>query len=281
MSDRVRTPRRTEADRPAVRPQRRSILRPASQRRPLPVPVLKQRGFGLRWLSLLLVLAFVGGGVFLFTDPMFFVNRVEVGGARYVPAEEIFASSGVAGYHILWIDPQVVAERIIQSPSLSSAEVEAQWPARVVIVVREREPALVWQQGDQSYWVDVNGHLMVMRRDLPGLVRVVNESASIPFFCPGPACADDDAISINPAVVRGAQQLKTLRPDLEVLYYDEARGLSFQDERGWRVYVGVGTDMVFKLQVYERLVADLLARGVRLLLIDVSDPAAPYYAEGS
>lgn len=224
-----------------------------------------------------MIVVILGLMVFLFVSPLFYVTRAEIGGVQYVTAEEIFTASGIAGYHILWIDPEVVAERIAQSPSLSAAEVIVQWPARVVIIVREREPALVWQQNDQAFWVDVNGNMMVMRRELPGLVRVINEGTDIPFHCPGPACTDENSISIEPQIVMGAQQLKTLRDQIDVLYYDPARGLSYQDPRGWRAYFGGGTDMVFKLQVYERLVVNLEQRGIRPSGIDVSNPHAPYY----
>lgn len=219
----------------------------------------------------------LAGGVILFTNPMFYVMRAEIGGVRYVPAEEIFTQSGIAGFHILWVDPDVVAERITASPSLSSAQVVVQWPSRVIILVREREPALVWEQGGARYWVDVNGNLMLMRRDLPNLVRVVNEGEAIPFYCPGPACVEGGVVSIDPAVVLGAQQLKTLRNQIDVLYYDPVRGLSYQDGRGWRGYFGIGTDMDRKLQVYEALVASLEERGVRTTYIDVSNPGAPFY----
>jgi cell division septal protein FtsQ len=219
----------------------------------------------------------LAGGVILFTNPMFYVMRAEIGGVRYVPAEEIFTQSGIAGFHILWVEPDVVAERIAASPSLSSAQVVVQWPSRVIILVREREPALVWEQGGARYWVDVNGNLMLMRRDLPNLVRVVNEGEAIPFYCPGPACVEGGVVSIDPAVVLGAQQLKTLRNQIDVLYYDPVRGLSYQDGRGWRGYFGIGTDMDRKLQVYEALVASLEERGVRTTYIDVSNPGAPFY----
>jgi hypothetical protein len=163
------------------------------------------------------------------------------------------------------------------SPSLDDAQVVVQWPARVVILVQEREPSLVWEQEGRAYWIDVNGNLMLARQDIPELLRVVNEGQTIPFRCPGsPGCAED-AITIDPAVVQGAQQLKTLRPELDVLYYDSVRGLSYQDERGWRGYFGLGTDMNVKLVVYETLIENLTARGIRPATIDVSSPEAPYY----
>ncbi len=269
MSQRsIQTPRRTASSRPAARRPARLGVRLAP----------RAEGFNWRWVSMLLAVGLAALGVFLFTSPLFYVTRAEIGGVLYVPAEEVFAQSGVAGYHVLWIDPGEVAPRIAASPSLDDARVVVQWPARLVILVREREPAIVWEQGDARYWVDVQGHLMLLRRNLPALVRVINEGEAIPFQCPGPACSDETgAVTIEQDVVIGTQYLKTLRENIDVLYYEPVRGLSYQDGRGWRGYFGVGADMELKLAIYERLVADLEARGIRPAYIDVSNPDAPFY----
>lgn len=270
MSQPIHTPRRTTTADPVARRQvrrgKRTVAAPA--------------GFNWRWVSLAIVLAILMVMVVIFTNPMFYVQRAEVGGLKYVPPEEVYADAGIARYHILFVDPAQVEKNVLQSPSLESAQVSVGWPARVVITVREREPALVWEQGNDRYWVDVNGNLMQLRRDLPALVQVVNEGDAIPFRCPGPDCPGGaaDTPGIDPSVVLGAQQLKTLRSNIDVLYYDPVRGLSYQDGRGWRGYFGVGTDMDQKLRVYETIIADLTARGVQPAQVDVSNLTAPYYS---
>lgn len=262
----IQTPRRTPANRPAVRPRSRVGVR------------LPEAGpFGLRWISLAITLGLLTALIVVAASDAFRVTQAEVGGVRYVPATEVFTLADVAGDHILSVDPETVAARITASPSIESAQVFVRWPARVIIIVREREPALVWEQGGQRYWVDVNGNLMQFRQELPALVRVVNEGEAIPFGCPGPACHEEGRVTIDPAVVLGTQHLKTLRSNIEMLYYDPVHGLSYQDGRGWRGYFGIGTDMDVKLLVYETLVADLEARGIRPVYIDVSNPDAPFY----
>jgi hypothetical protein len=270
MVDRIETPRRSS--------QRGQYVQPAAKRR---------RRFGLgRYVPVAFEWRWVSGGLvvvlglllaFSFTSPAFYVTRVEVGGIRHVPAEEIFADSDVAGYHVFWLDPETIAARIATSSSIESAAVTLHWPARVVIRVQEREPALVWEQAGVLYWVDVNGNLMRYRRALPSLVRVVNQSDTVPFTCSEPGCPDGSTARIDPVVVLGAQHLKTLRSNIEVLYYDPVGGLSYQDGRGWRVFFGVGANMDRKLLIYEALVEDLQARGIRPLYINVSNPGAPFY----
>ncbi len=273
MTQQIRTPRRGIPGAPAARRRARSRIARA----------VAPAGFNWRWVSLMIVAALAGLLAFIASNSMFRVTRAEVGwvngDVKYVPVEEVFTVADIANQHILSIDPEVVRRRVLSSPSFESAQVVLGWPARVVIVVREREPALVWEQGADRYWVDVNGNLMQMRKELPNLVRVINEGQAIPFQCPGPACPQgaENRVTIDPQVVLGAQQLKTLRSNIDVLYYDPAHGLSYQDGRGWRGYFGIGTDMAVKLTVYETLVANLLQRGIQPVRIDVSNPNAPYY----
>lgn len=238
---------------------------------------IQRLGFAWRWISAAILGVTIATMSFIIFHPMFVVQRAEIGGLRYMPIEEAFTESGVAGKHILLIDPGEAEAALEASPSLESADVVLGWPARVLIRVREREPALIWEQSGRQYWVDLNGHLMVLRRDLPNLLLVVNEGDEIPFQCPGPSCAQQDEITIDPEVVWGAQHLKTLRGNIDVLYYDPVQGLSYQDGRGWRGYFGVGTDMDRKLIVYETLIASLELRGIHPVYIDVSNPDAPYY----
>lgn len=270
MTQQIHTPRRGQPrSEPAVKRRtrsRRSIIAPPA-------------GFNWRWVSGLLLVANAGLLAYLLRNPTFVVSRAEVVGVHYVPASEVYANAGIDGQNIMLIDPAEVERREIESPSLQSARVTVAMPARVVIEVQEREPALIWEQGGDRYWVDVNGNLMQLRQDLPDLVRVVNEGDAIPFRCPGPDCVGDSSqAAIDPAVVLGAQQLKTLRSNIDVLYYDPVRGLSYQDGRGWRGYFGTGTDMDVKLSVYETLIANLTARGIVPAKIDVSNLNAPFYA---
>lgn len=262
----VRTARRSQTRKPAVRRKTRLGLR-----------VAPGVSLNWRWVSLGLTVLTAAGLAALFLSSMFRISRVEVGGAVYIPAEEVYTLSGVAGKHILTVDPAEVKRRVELSPSVESAQVYVEWPARVIVLVREREPAIVWEQGGRQYWVDARGHLMTMRKDIPSLVRVVNEGEVIPFQCPGPACSEDGQVTIDPAVVLGTHHLKTLRSNIEMLYYDPVHGLSYQDGRGWRGYFGVGTNMDVKLAVYETLIEDLEARGVVPVYIDVSNPDAPFY----
>ncbi|MCC6905499.1 MAG: FtsQ-type POTRA domain-containing protein, partial [Anaerolineae bacterium] len=137
------------------------------------------RRINWRYVSGSILVVVVVLTIIVFVSPIFYVTRIEVGGLRYVPPDEVFRLSEAANTHILWVNPQGVKARIEESPGFDSVDVYVRWPARLQVVVREREPALIWEQGGNRYWVDVRGHLMPARRDLPGLVRVINEEDSI------------------------------------------------------------------------------------------------------
>jgi len=78
-------------------------------------------------------------------------------------------------------------------------------------------------------------------------------------------------------VLVGALHLRELRPTIDELYYRPSGGLSYQDDRGWRVYFGTGMDMNQKLVLYEAIVEDLLVRGIHPAYISVSNKSKPYY----
>ncbi len=213
-------------------------------------------------------------GVVFFFSPIFYVTRAEVGNANYLKAEEIFTTANMANVHVLWVDPNVIAKRVANLPNVESAQVFIRWPARVVILLNERSPVLIWEQGDQRLWVDDQGHLMFLRSELPGLITIINEGDPIQFPCTTSDCPPPE---VEESIITGALQLASLHTNLDVIYYDPVHGLSYEDDRGWRGYFGAGFDMEFKLVIYEALTNDLVAEGIQPLYVDVGNPDAPFY----
>lgn len=203
----------------------------------------------------------------LLTDPALFVDGINLGGAALVPGEEIYAESGVARQHIFWVNPVEVQEKVAAIPGIASATVEVKWPNTVTLIVVERIPVVTWVEGDQQWWVDAAGQRFKARGTLPGLLPITLDD-------PGKTYEQ-----IPVAAIEGALQLKALRPNIEMLHYDAAHGLSYQDGRNWRGYFGVGAEMAQKLAVYETLVDNLLSRGIHPLVISVEDLKTPYYRQ--
>ena len=257
---------------PAVRRGRgRARRKPLSAPETMTVPRAGQLDvvFSARMLSGVILFSLLVVLALFFQSDAFYVHRIEVGGLSYLAADEVFTLSEVAAMHIFWVDPAVVRQNVMRSPSVAEAEVLVGWPPHLLqIEVQEREPALIWEQAGVRTWIDVRGRVMPQRTDLEGLLRVVVEDVNTPV---GPN------IVIPQDVVDGALQLKSLYPNIEVLLYNSAEGLGYPDGRGWRVWFGAGTNMPAKLNVYNAIVANLEARGIQPEYIDVGDINAPYY----
>ncbi len=232
------------------------------------LPSLPSVRLGWRMASLAMVLLFGALLFYVLSTPDYFVESVNLGGATYVSAQEIYKASGLGREHIFWVRPDAVKANIEKVPGIISAQVDISWPNRVTITVNERQPKLVWRQGGESVWVDADGAMFPARAELPDLLQVAVDDARLPV-------SKSKGVPIE--AIRGALQLEALRPNIELLHYDSKNGLSYQDGRGWRGYFGVGTSMEVKLAVYETLVANLASRRIQPTAISVANPDAPFY----
>lgn len=267
------TRRRVEAANPALLPKvvipKTAKKRRTRNRRPLqfPTATLKRILTSARWISLGLVLLCAGALALIGSDDTFYLDLIPVEGALTIPPSEIVQASELGNIHIFSADPNAAAARIQDLPGVVSTTVTLAWPNQVQIKVAEEAPVAVWDQAGQQYWIDETGHLIPARVRTVGLLLIQSESTE--------PLGDVDFIPQD--VLEGALQLKTLRPNIEQLYYRPAGGLSYVDGRGWRVYFGIGLDMAQKLTVYERVVENLLARGLTPEYVSVSNQEQPYY----
>jgi len=236
-----------------------------------PVEHSARRGMASwRIFSALIVLTLLGVLVLFFVTPFFYIHSIAVGGLRYVSKEEVFALTNVANMHIFWVDPDEVRRNILRSPTIADATVTVGWPPNMVqVIVREREPAVVWLQSGVSTWVDVQGRVMQQRENRTDLVRIESDDNDGPI---GPN------VQVPLDVVAGALQLKNLRSNIDVLRYNPEKGLGYRDGRGWEAWFGTGTDMPEKLIIYETLVENLLSRQIQPLEVSVVNPDAPFYS---
>ncbi|MCP4356718.1 MAG: FtsQ-type POTRA domain-containing protein [Chloroflexi bacterium] len=247
----------------------------------LPVAGIKQVVFSARWVSLIL-LAMVVFAIFLIgSDEQFYLTTIPVDGSHAIPATELVSASNLAGIHIFAADPAKAAAGIMGVPGVLSATVRLQWPNRVHVWVQENSPIAVWVENGNQFWVTRYGRLLPSRSEAVGLLIIESEMAAQPT---GETTADEEATAAEANVafvpreaLAGALQLRTLRPNIDRLYYQPGGGLSYQDGRGWRAYFGVGTDMTQKLVVYETVVEELLAQGITPRYINVANQERPFY----
>lgn len=199
--------------------------------------------------------------------PQFYVHDVQVVGAQRVPAEAILAASGLQNLHILWANPRMAAERILERiPSIERVEVSCRLPALCAIAVTEREVMAAWEQEGVYYWVDLAGGAF------PGTGPVAGK-----WLVSGPLPMDDEG-RVDPDVLVGLEELERLGFRPGRVSYRPGRGLVLDDPAGWRVIVGQGTGMERRMWVYLKIRAHLLEKGITPKFVDVRFPEAPYYS---
>ena len=242
------------------------------QRLRLPTVALKRVLLSARWISSGLLALCIYALFFIGQDERFYLTVIPVDGVASIPPSEIVAASGLGGTHVFAADPNAAAAAIHELPGVISATVTLRWPNQVSIKMVEDSPIAVWEQAGEQYWVNKDGHLAPARIQVDGLLHIRSELEE-----------PVGALTFVPVeVLEGALQLRQLRPNIELLYYRPANGLSYEDGRGWRVSFGTGTDMPQKLVVYETIVEDLVARGLTPTYISVTNQEKPYYmARGS
>lgn len=109
---------------------------------------------GVRVLGVLLVLAFVGGWLYLiYGSPVFAARDVEVTGNAKLSDREITAAAAVPlGTPLARVDLAALEAKVLRLPRVQTVAVERSWPNTVRVRVTERVPvATVSRNG--TWWV--------------------------------------------------------------------------------------------------------------------------------
>jgi cell division protein FtsQ len=115
------------------------------------------------FFTLLAVGVIVVAGWVVFESPLLAVRSVTVSGTHLVPRAEVIVMAGVEpGTPLIRVNTAQAAARIATIRQVRSARVTRSWPDRVVIVVRERVPALVLTAPGGGYDL-VDGDGVVVR----------------------------------------------------------------------------------------------------------------------
>lgn len=265
-------PRALEREAREVRQQQRYAPGSAAERRASRTVL---RGFVRRMPVLLLLATLLGGIVYTSIDARFFVYEAEIHGAQHLSPETIYESAGVDEQNIFWIDPQQVALRLIALEGIKVVRVSCELPARVVIEVEERQPAIMWRAQSQGkdWWLDAQGRVLPYHGDTqsPDTVFVVDASER----------NLDVGQTVQPTgIADSVMQLAEALPGVRLFYYQADRGLSFTQQAAtgsWPVYVGSSEDLPRKIQVMMALTAYLKANGIHPRYMDVRWANHPVY----
>jgi len=221
-------------------------------------------------LAVMMLALLVYGIYAAFTSDVFFVyeSNVVIKGNIVVPAAEIFAASELDGISIFWVNSDVVEEHLESMPNIKSAAVKVRLPARVVISVEERLPALTWRTGDTTWWVDAEGTIIESRRDLPDALAVIDTDSR----------PKQPGEQLDPSTLSAIRALHVLLPELSQMRYSQDSGIGFLTTEGWPVYLGSDDEnMEAKLTVLVALRRQLIAQSVTPEFINLEHVESPYY----
>jgi hypothetical protein len=244
----------------------------------LHAPTMPRIQVGWRLLSFFLTLLLGAATYLAWTLPTFRVVDSQVTGNSRLSAAEINAVLNLAGQPVFTLIPDDLATRLrLNYPELASADVMVGLPNQVYVRVSERQPVILWQQGEGFTWIDATGVAFRPRGDAAELIHVIGLVAP-----PAGVASVDDPLSPPPYMsVDLVSAIRTLAASMPVgksITYDAYDGLGWTDSRGWRVFFGSNAkDMVLKVRVYQALVDSVTARGLFPVSINVARVDAPYY----
>jgi cell division septal protein FtsQ len=241
------------------------------------LPAMPQVRVGWRLLSFGISLALGWALYTLWTAPQFHVAAVEVEGPSRLGAGEVNAVLDLTGASIFTVRPADLRAALAAAfPELTGIHVRAGFPAVVRVSAAERVPVIAWEHEGIRVWVDGEGYAFLPRGEVDGLVPVV--AHGLPPLQAGQE--EQSQQLLTPDLVRAILTLAPSAPEGAPLAYDPDHGLGWADPRGWQVYFGPRpTDMGARLAVYQAIIKQLKALGVRPSLISVEYLHAPYYRE--
>jgi cell division septal protein FtsQ len=235
-------------------------------------PRFHRRSLPWRWMiGGAIGLMLIGAVLYFFFGDMFYITRVSIGGNLGTSAQEILQISDVGGQHILWVDTQKAAERIVNGiPSIKQARVECQLPDRCSIKVQERQPSVAWQFGGAVTWIADDG-MAFAAQARPGkeVKPIVINAPQGPALLPGKEA--------DRRIVTAALAVANALPDVREYTYTDAHGLEFQSGQGYAVYLGLGENMADRAMLWKAVEAELVKQGVTPKFVDLRYPSAPYF----
>jgi len=113
-----------------------------------------------RIISLLLLLAAVGGLLYIATAPRFTVRAITVDGAQAMKSSAVADLAGVHGQSIWLVDTRQIVERLKSSAYIEQAQASVTLPDRLAISVTERRPEVRWLSGGTLYLLDASGRVL-------------------------------------------------------------------------------------------------------------------------
>src|SRR5262249_45714421 len=113
-----------------------------------------------RIASLLLLIAALGGLLYIATASRFTIRTISVDGAQAMKSNAVADLAGVNGQSIWLVDTQQIVERLKASAYIEQAQASVTLPDQLKISVIERRPEVRWLSGGALYLLDASGRVL-------------------------------------------------------------------------------------------------------------------------
>ncbi|MBS1964275.1 MAG: FtsQ-type POTRA domain-containing protein [Chloroflexi bacterium SZAS-1] len=131
-----------------------------------------------RLVSLLLLIAGLGGLMYAATAPRFTVQTIDVNGTQAMNANVVADLAGAQGQSIWLVDTDQIVARLKTNAYIENARASLTLPDRLTITVSERRPELRWQSGSTLYLIDASGRVLDSDSTAPMTTTLVIEDSS-------------------------------------------------------------------------------------------------------
>ncbi len=267
----TKAPRRRATSRIGTpRVQRRTRFQTTATSAAIALPALPAPGWKIRQPNLVaaaLTCALLAVLFSFFNLDLFYIFDLDAVGLKHLTKDELARASGVIGYNSFFVNADAVERAVSKLPEVKAARVTVGLPNSLVIEVEERTPEAVWVRNNEPFWVDEEGIAFRARTNLSDL----------------PTIRDLDQAPVKPgekvtaSALAAFQALRAAWPEApHGMEWSAARGLTFVDERGWKICLGDASEMMGKLVKYRLLVQQLVGQNAKVKLIDLGK-GDPYY----
>jgi cell division protein FtsQ len=222
-----------------------------------------------RLASLLLLIAALGGLLYIATAPRFTVQAIAVDGAQALSQEKVAELSGARGQSIWLLDTRQIVDRLKANAYVERASASVALPDRLTITVHERRPEVRWLSGGTLYLLDADGRVLDVDQSAPVSNTLVIDDRSNRPLRPNDM-VDLDALKLGRLLSMRLPAELGLQPAHIAWSTDTKMFITTADNR--TVIFGTSDNLDGKLLV----LGTLLKENAAFTLLDLR-PSTPFY----
>lgn len=242
-----------------------SSAAPASQIKLTPTPL--QEFSRVKLPAVILVLLSLWALYMLFASPRFQVNRVVIEGARIVQPADVQRVVDVVGKSVFRVQARQLEARLqSEFGCIKQATVACHLPNQVFVTIQEHEAVLIWESGERSWWIDVEGNILGAA-PTSGDLLVLHDIKN---------AAPDPQGYVLGIPAEFARDMGRALPGVLSYDYTREEGLIvYAAPNGWPVYLGHNGDARTKAALMQALVQQLVAKKADVVYIDLRHEQRP------